>query len=70
MGSVVAPPWRGFACGREECCESIFLPGSFAQLILVLCVGAGTVSAVQPYQEYRKLIESAQNLTALRTILW
>jgi len=38
--------------------------------VLVLCVGAGTVSAVQPYQEYRKLIESAQNLTALKDDLF
>lgn len=38
--------------------------------VLMLCVGAGTVSAVQPYQEYRKLIESAQNLTALKDDLF
>lgn len=37
---------------------------------LVLCVSAGTVSAVEPYQEYRKLIESAQNLTALKDDLF
>jgi len=41
-----------------------------AVAVLVLCVGAGTVSAVQPYQEYRKLIESAQNLTALKDDLF
>ncbi|WP_423162668.1 hypothetical protein [Stenotrophomonas maltophilia] len=41
-----------------------------AVAVLVLCVGAGTVSAVQPYQENRKLIESAQNLTALKDDLF
>lgn len=37
---------------------------------LTLCVVAGSVSAVEPYQEYRKLIESAQNLTALKDDLF
>ena len=41
-----------------------------AAAALLLCAAAGNVSAVEPYQEYRKLIESAQNLTALKDDLF
>lgn len=39
-------------------------------MALLLCAGAGSVMAVEPYQEYRKLIESAQNLTVLKDDLF
>lgn len=41
-------------------------------IAMVLAAGAGiqSANAVEPYQEYRKLIESAQNLTALKDDLF
>jgi hypothetical protein len=39
-------------------------------IALVLSAGAGSALAVEPYQEYRKLVESAQNLTALKDDLF
>jgi YD repeat-containing protein len=37
---------------------------------VVLCAWAGQVGAVEPYQEYRKRIEAAQNMTALKNNLF
>lgn len=39
-------------------------------MVVALGTGVGTAYAVQPYQEYRKLIETAQNLTALKDDLF